>query len=210
VSWRGRHGDQRVIPARIKRYLLPPDGAICFYCGLRFATEIDHVVPVSHGGTSDPENLVAACYVCNHDKSDRSVAEWFADIGSAVQAALLARFTQARPFDDEPAKPRRPVFDELLAKVDTTDEEVCWYWPFEEYRTRTLRRRIYVELRGPVDKSLWLLDCPRDEAISRPHVVGRFGTHYPDKCINPAHQRPVTPKECAAIVQHRKKLWSAQ
>ncbi|MGJ5888166.1 MULTISPECIES: HNH endonuclease [Streptomyces] len=34
------------------------------------ATEADHVIPKSQGGTDDVDNLVAACKNCNNKKSD--------------------------------------------------------------------------------------------------------------------------------------------
>ncbi len=39
----------------------------CFYCGIEggFWT-IEHLVPLSHGGTNDFPNLVRACAPCNH------------------------------------------------------------------------------------------------------------------------------------------------
>jgi 5-methylcytosine-specific restriction endonuclease McrA len=50
---------------------------VCAYCG-RTATEIDHVVPVSLGGTGDVANLVPACRECNARKSNASLAEFMA------------------------------------------------------------------------------------------------------------------------------------
>lgn len=48
---------------------------VCFYCG-RIATEIDHVVPVSKGGTGERSNLVPACRRCNSRKGSKSQAEF--------------------------------------------------------------------------------------------------------------------------------------
>lgn len=31
---------------------------------------LDHVVPISRGGSNDDENLVAACFWCNQDRAD--------------------------------------------------------------------------------------------------------------------------------------------
>jgi 5-methylcytosine-specific restriction endonuclease McrA len=36
----------------------------CAYCGDE-ANTVDHVIPISKGGTDDPLNLVAACNRCN-------------------------------------------------------------------------------------------------------------------------------------------------
>jgi 5-methylcytosine-specific restriction endonuclease McrA len=41
----------------------------CAYCGAP-ATEIDHVIPISLGGTGERDNLVPACRRCNAAKND--------------------------------------------------------------------------------------------------------------------------------------------
>lgn len=41
----------------------------CRYCG-QPATQVDHVVPVSKGGTHSIANLVPCCARCNRTKSD--------------------------------------------------------------------------------------------------------------------------------------------
>jgi 5-methylcytosine-specific restriction endonuclease McrA len=41
------------------------DGLLCAYCGYE-ADQVDHIIPWSYGGTSDPENLVACCGICNN------------------------------------------------------------------------------------------------------------------------------------------------
>ena len=58
----------------------------CWYCGqdMRWDgtiehpwnTTIDHVVPVSRGGTDDLENLVYCCRGCNQRKGTRTVEEF--------------------------------------------------------------------------------------------------------------------------------------
>lgn len=53
-------------------------GAICAYCGLRFKLRrltIDHVVPLSRGGTNALTNLVLACGPCNQSKADKLLGE---------------------------------------------------------------------------------------------------------------------------------------
>ncbi len=50
---------------------------VCSYCltpGLELT--VDHVVPVSRGGTNDPENLVMACRSCNSRKRTRTPIEY--------------------------------------------------------------------------------------------------------------------------------------
>lgn len=47
----------------------------CFYCQSD-ATTIDHMIPVSRGGSDDLVNLVGACERCNHEKGDMSIDEY--------------------------------------------------------------------------------------------------------------------------------------
>jgi len=54
------------------------DSFTCQYCGQKspdVVLEIDHITPVSDGGTNDILNLVTACKACNSGKSDRPLSE---------------------------------------------------------------------------------------------------------------------------------------
>lgn len=50
----------------------------CYYCKAPAGKDyqVDHVVPLSRGGSNDPANLVIACRSCNASKSDRLPHEW--------------------------------------------------------------------------------------------------------------------------------------
>lgn len=53
------------------------DGFACVYCGgSPSKLQLDHVTPVSKGGTDDFDNLVTACKYCNASKGNKSVSEW--------------------------------------------------------------------------------------------------------------------------------------
>jgi 5-methylcytosine-specific restriction endonuclease McrA len=45
----------------------------CYWCGKRVGRKyhVDHVIPLIHGGSNGPENLVIACEHCNTSKSGR-------------------------------------------------------------------------------------------------------------------------------------------
>ena len=58
--------------------ILMRDRFRCQYCGLKgnaFELTMDHILPRSRGGTTEPENLCAACFVCNQRKGDRTPEE---------------------------------------------------------------------------------------------------------------------------------------
>jgi 5-methylcytosine-specific restriction endonuclease McrA len=50
----------------------------CEYCGAP-ATEIDHVIPISLGGTGERQNLVPACRACNAAKNDLPLEEFIGE-----------------------------------------------------------------------------------------------------------------------------------
>ncbi len=90
----------------IKEYLYKLQAGICVYCEslmtLKAAT-IDHVVPVTRGGSDAIDNLVGCCIRCNKEKGERTLAEfapWLADVFEENAAA-----EQATPL---PAIPQRP------------------------------------------------------------------------------------------------------
>jgi hypothetical protein len=54
------------------------DNFRCQYCGRssdEVTLEIDHLVPVSKGGTNDFDNLITACRECNKQKSNHDIVE---------------------------------------------------------------------------------------------------------------------------------------
>lgn len=73
ASVKVKHG-VRFSPANVKLR----DRYRCQYCGLKFdpsLLECEHVVPKSHGGKRNWENIVAACRSCNARKANRECDE---------------------------------------------------------------------------------------------------------------------------------------
>lgn len=58
-----------------KRNILRRDKNACVYCGSISDLTIDHVVPISKGGTNGWDNVVAACRSCNEVKGNRSLEQ---------------------------------------------------------------------------------------------------------------------------------------
>lgn len=57
--------------------ILERDGPVCAYCATEDGPfEIDHVIPISRGGSHEPDNLTVACRPCNRSKKDRTPDEW--------------------------------------------------------------------------------------------------------------------------------------
>ena len=69
---------RKTMSQRLRFEILKRDGFRCRYCGVTpqaRVLRVDHVVPVSKGGTNDPLNLVTACDPCNSGKTNRSLDE---------------------------------------------------------------------------------------------------------------------------------------
>lgn len=53
----------------------------CHYCEQCFSPKLltmDHKVPISKGGKSTRNNVVACCKACNTEKKDMTLSEWIA------------------------------------------------------------------------------------------------------------------------------------
>lgn len=59
---------------RLRARILRRD-PICCICHHEDSTEVDHVVPISRGGTDHPDNLQGVCRGCHAVKSGREGAE---------------------------------------------------------------------------------------------------------------------------------------
>lgn len=89
LEWREKHpaAFREQIPALVRWRVLKRCGFNCSYCGWPAEATplvIDHIRPLSKGGSNDESNLTAACWRCNLGKgatvlSDADVAAVFGE-----------------------------------------------------------------------------------------------------------------------------------
>ena len=79
---------ETIVKEQWDRILLVYDSS-CVYCGTKSNLTMDHVVPLSLGGTHTIDNIVPACQSCNASKGDRLLSE-LTDGGLLVVARLAA------------------------------------------------------------------------------------------------------------------------
>ena len=66
-----------VVTAARRAEILKRDGDVCRYCESTTGPfHIDHVIPVSKGGSNHDDNLCVACAPCNLKKSAKVGGEW--------------------------------------------------------------------------------------------------------------------------------------
>ena len=108
----------RPLSRRLRFEILRRDGHTCRYCGAMapdVPMTVDHVIPVTLGGSDDATNLVTACRDCNSGKSSTSptsttvadVSALALDMASALEEAADRRRAEAGDRSD------------LLAQFDT-------------------------------------------------------------------------------------------
>ena len=69
---------RKSISKKLRFEVFKRDSFTCQYCGKsapNVVLEVDHIEPVSKGGTNDILNLVTSCFDCNRGKSDKKLSE---------------------------------------------------------------------------------------------------------------------------------------
>lgn len=67
----------RAVSLKVRHAVLKRDGHQCVKCGASprkdksVVLEVDHVIPVSRGGSRESENLQTLCFACNQGKKDQ-------------------------------------------------------------------------------------------------------------------------------------------
>lgn len=103
------------VTKRTRFEVLKRDNYTCRYCrSAENELTIDHVLPVSLGGSDEPDNLVAACADCNAGKSSSSPdADLVADV-----SADQVRWSDAMKRAAEVRAESRKDFDQFVATFD--------------------------------------------------------------------------------------------
>lgn len=111
---------RRVINGKVSKNkrmrVIGRDGLRCRYCGAEVelgvrglrALTIDHVMPLSRGGTNDIANLVVACWGCNQEKAHQLAEEWqtplpqsFVELPKALPTAACPDCTDGVWLDED-------------------------------------------------------------------------------------------------------------
>ena len=78
IRWRKSAAGQRALMTSwLRNSIKVRDNHTCRYCSVSLAAEphllleVDHIIPVSKGGLSTPDNLQTLCWRCNRTKSNK-------------------------------------------------------------------------------------------------------------------------------------------
>lgn len=78
--------ERTAIPRPFTRHVMERDAHTCVYCGRESTAaaeasrkailSVDHITPITRGGSAAVENLACCCRACNGEKNDRTPEEW--------------------------------------------------------------------------------------------------------------------------------------
>jgi hypothetical protein len=79
----------RWISDQLRQTIADRANLLCEYCLIAeadtfYGCEVDHIISLKHGGSSNPENLAYACALCNRAKGS--------DVGSIASSGEFTRF----------------------------------------------------------------------------------------------------------------------
>ncbi len=112
------------VGTKLRFEVLKRDKFMCRYCGASGSDtrlEIDHIIPVYEGGTSDIENLVTACKNCNIGKGKRKLSNKDVMKMSHKQLADSAELLEQL---QEMAKWRVEIANMKNSEIDTVIETI--------------------------------------------------------------------------------------
>lgn len=87
-EWHKRRALGEISKETVFEVILESKG-VCPYCGENIANNgsLDHIIPVSKGGTNERSNLKWCCIKCNMSKGSKDLDEWL--LGKRADLALM-------------------------------------------------------------------------------------------------------------------------
>jgi len=83
AGWQNRRARERKIGGKISSKIIAKllicQNNACYYCfeGFENYYEIEHIIPLSRGGTNEEINICLACRACNAQKGTKLIDEWY-------------------------------------------------------------------------------------------------------------------------------------
>jgi DNA replication protein DnaD len=109
---------------RLRFEVFKRDNFTCQYCGRKtpqVVLELDHIHPVSAGGTNDIDNLTTSCWECNRGKADGLLGDR-APFTSTHEntVTMLEREMQIKEYNEVKRQQRE--------REDADIDDLCAYW----------------------------------------------------------------------------------
>lgn len=114
------------------------DSFICAYCGVAppaTVLEVDHITPVSKGGTNDINNLITSCFDCNRGKGAKELC--------SAPESVTAQTAKKRELEAQLKAYRELIHEIAKREDDNVDEiEAAIRWEFDRVFTASFRNTV--------------------------------------------------------------------
>jgi hypothetical protein len=159
----------RSLSKKVRFDIFKRDLFVCQYCGRKppaVVLEVDHVIPVSGGGSSDEHNLLTSCFDCNRGKAAGTLTANPIDIEGRRQR-LEERREQAAAYE-ELLQQQRIEQDAAIDDVISIYEAAFDGWTLLD-STRPSIRRFLSELPKMVVMEAMEFACHRMARYEKPN-----------------------------------------
>jgi|CXWK01.1.fsa_nt_gi hypothetical protein len=136
-------GDRKDISKKTRFEIFKRDSFTCQYCGRKapdVLLVIDHIEPVSKGGTNDILNLITSCQECNAGKSDRRLADTAVVDRQRQQLELLQERKEQIEMMFQWQKGLLDLDNQVTTQLASYWSEVAPGYTLSDHGTRTLRQ----------------------------------------------------------------------
>lgn len=153
--------ERKPISKKMRFEVFKRDKFTCQYCGAQapeVVLEVDHIVPISQGGTNDIMNLVTSCFDCNRGKGKKVLS----DDSTVKKAKRQADMMQERKEQVEMiAEWQQEMLHVSETELDTLDDLIQIFYPESgltdhgraKYR-RLIKRFSYLVVYNALEKAL--------------------------------------------------------
>lgn len=128
---------RKAISKRTRFEVFKRDKFSCQYCGSMVpdvVLQIEHVIPVAHGGGNDILNLVAACEACNSGKGSRLLTDSDACKVQSEQMKMLADKREQLQMMCKWKNELSKLDDEIAQFLCVVWERAFGYWPIDAFQ----------------------------------------------------------------------------
>lgn len=133
---------RKALPKSVRFEVFKRDKFTCQYCGEsapNVILEVDHIVPVSKGGTDEIMNLVTSCRECNRGKAGRKLNDSSAVM---VQKKQMDAMQERREQLEMMVQWRQSLDEEIEVEIDAIDAllQSNTKWGVSDEGRRKIRR----------------------------------------------------------------------
>ena len=149
---------RKSIPNSVRFEVFKRDSFTCQYCGRSSPSvilEVEHIKPVSKGGTNEFLNLVTSCFECNRGKGKKELSDKTRIAKQANEIKLLEekrwQFQLYKKYIKELSSVRDQELELLLEELDVDDEIIKSEVKKAHIKHGYFKVKEYYEL--------WLINC---------------------------------------------------